>query len=99
MSDYKVYGNQTLQDVSIHIYGRVDVVMELAFINTISITEKLTAGQLLKLVDLPSNALVKKALDSRDIIPATAITEADFSAIQPEIGIGTMTIGTTFIVT
>ena len=75
MNDYKVYENQTLQDISAHVYGRVDVVVDLALLNNISITEKLAAGQLIKLVDAPINTLVKKALESRNIIPATLFIE------------------------
>lgn len=71
MNDYKVYENQTLQDIAAHVYGRVDVVVDLALLNNLSITEKLQSGQLIKLVDTPINVLVKKALDSRKIIPAT----------------------------
>lgn len=71
MNDYKVYENQTLQDIAVHVYGRVDVVVALALLNNISITEKLRSGQLIKLVAAPINVLVKKALDSRNIIPAT----------------------------
>jgi hypothetical protein len=71
MNDYKVYENQNLQDIAAHIYGRVDVVVDLALLNNLSITEKLQSGQVIKLVDAPINILVKKALDSREIIPAT----------------------------
>ncbi len=96
MNEYKVHENQTLQDVSAHVYGRVDIAMDLALLNNISITEKLTAGQLLKLVDSPTNTLVKKVLDSRNIIPAVDFEGVGFEI--PELGIGTMAIGSTFIV-
>jgi hypothetical protein len=96
MNDYIVYENQTLQDIAAHVYGRVDVVMDLALLNNISITEKLLAGQTIKLVDTTINTLVKKALESRNIIPAVDFNQTDIQA--PEIGIGTMIIETNFTV-
>lgn len=74
MSDYKVYENQTLQDIAAHVYGSIDVVMDLAVLNNISITQVLQAGMTVKLVDAPLNTLVKKVLDGRGIIPATRFT-------------------------
>lgn len=74
MNDYKVYENQTLQDVSAHVYGRVDMAIDLALLNNISISANLQAGQIIKMIDAPINILVTKALESRKIIPATNIS-------------------------
>ena len=75
MNNYIVHENQTLLDVSAHVYGRVDVVVALALLNNISITEVLTAGQIIKLVEAPVNSLVKKSIESRNIIPATSFLQ------------------------
>lgn len=75
MNNYIVHENQTLLDVSAHVYGRVDVVVGLALLNNISITEVLTAGQIIKLVEAPVNSLVKKSIESRNIIPATSFLQ------------------------
>ncbi len=75
MNNYIVYENQTLLDISAHVYGRVDLVVALALLNNISITEVLKAGQIIKLVEAPVNLLVKKSIESRNIIPATAILQ------------------------
>jgi hypothetical protein len=75
MNNYIVHENQTLLDVSAHVYGRVDVVVVLALLNNISITAILTAGQIIKLVEAPVNSLVKKSIESRNIIPATAFLQ------------------------
>lgn len=75
MNNYIVHENQTLLDVSAHVYGRVDVVVSLALLNNISITEVLTAGQIIKLVEAPVNSLVKKSIESRNIIPATSFLQ------------------------
>ncbi len=90
MNDYKVYENQTLFDVAAHVYGRVDIVMDLALLNNLSVTEKLQAGQILKMVEGPINILVKKALDSRGIIPCTNTdikNNLDFSGFPYEFAI------------
>ena len=83
MNNYIVHENQTLLDVSAHVYGRVDVVVALALLNNISITEVLTAGQIIKLVEAPVNSLVKKSIESRNSIPATSFsqlpTNSDFN--------------------
>lgn len=71
MVNYKVHENQTLFDVAAHVYGRVDDVVALAVLNNLSVTQTLVAGQILKLIDAPSDALVKKSIESRNIIPAT----------------------------
>ena len=97
MIDYKVYENQTLLDVSAHVYGSVAMAMELSIINSIAISEKLTAGALIKLADAPITLLVKKVLDGRGIIPSTGFNGMVEDLI-PQLGIGTMAIETTFIV-
>lgn len=97
MIDYKVYENQTLLDVSAHVYGSVAMAMELSKINSISISERLTAGELIKLADAPVTLLVKKALYGRGIIPATGFNGA-IEDLIPDLGIGSMAIGSTFIV-
>lgn len=76
MNSYTVHENQTLLDVSAHVYGRADVAVDLAFLNAVSITETLQAGQVIMLVDSPADLLVKRAIESRNIIPATQLTES-----------------------
>ncbi|MBF2708788.1 hypothetical protein [Flavobacterium soyangense] len=97
MIDYKVYENQTLLDVSAHVYGSAAVAMELSRINSISISEKLQAGQLIQLADATITLLVKKALDGRGIIPATGFN-GTIDDLIPDLGIGSTAIGSTFIV-
>lgn len=97
MNNYLVHENQTLLDVSAHVYGRIDLVMALALLNDISTTEFLIAGQIIKLVEAPINSLVKKSIESRNIIPATAISQNINIPTGPT-GIGSMIIETNFIV-
>ncbi|MCH4831221.1 LysM peptidoglycan-binding domain-containing protein [Flavobacterium columnare] len=51
-NQYTVYENQTLFDIAAHVYGRVDVVVQLALVNGISITERLIPGQIILLPNL-----------------------------------------------
>jgi len=96
MNDYKVYENQTLQDISAHVYGRADVAMDLALLNNISITEALKAGKTIQLAAAPVNTLVREALKSRNIIPTVDFNTTNSETI--EIGIGSMIIETNFTV-
>jgi hypothetical protein len=97
MNNYLVNENQTLLDVSAHVYGRVDLVMALSLLNDISTTEVLTAGQIIKLIEAPINSFVKKSIENRNIIPATAISQNINIPTGPT-GIGSMIIETNFIV-
>lgn len=72
MSEYKVYEGQNLFDISIAVYGRVDMVVDLAALNDIAITAVLISGQIIKLIDAPVNKMILKTLENRNIIPATA---------------------------
>lgn len=76
-NQYTVYENQTLFDIAAHIYGRVDVVVELALANDISLTEKLIPGQKIVLPDFEKDYATIRALNTREIIPATSIEESN----------------------
>jgi hypothetical protein len=75
MNDYKVHENQSLLDVSAHVYGSTIYAVALSIFNNISLTDNLVAGQIIKLSDFPVNKLVLKSVESRNIIPATNTTE------------------------
>lgn len=75
MNKYTLFENQSLFDVSAHAYGHCDAVWELAVLNGICVTDTINAGTTLLLVSAPINTLVKKALESRMIIPCTGFTE------------------------
>jgi hypothetical protein len=95
MNDYKVYENQNLYDVCAHAYGHIDAIMEIAIVNGVSPTDVLVTGQIIKLIDIKPNSLVKKALENRNIIPACGLT--NFQKQQLEItGIGKMSLENTF---
>lgn len=72
MSEYTAYENQSLLDVSAHVYGTSIYAVQLALLNKISLSDNLKANQLINLIDLPKNNLVIKSLESRNIIPATS---------------------------
>lgn len=98
MNDYVAHANQTLMDVTVHAYGSIDVLLSLTLLNNLSITDDLNAGQVLQLIEAPINLLVKKSVESRGIIPATSVTDGDLEFLNPILGIGTMVIESTFII-
>ncbi len=81
--------NQTFLDLSIELYGRSDYAFELAYKNNKSITDELTAGEVIfyenKIVDKRRIDLMKKA-------PATA-----YHYTAPT-GVGEMVVGDSFTI-
>lgn len=98
MNNYTAHENQSLQDISAHVYGRADMAVALALLNNISLTDYVHAGQLIKLVEAPVNTLVTKSVDSRKLIPATELNEQQKNELPANFGIGKMAIGSTFII-
>lgn len=99
MEEITVLSGQSLFDIAIQYTGDVINTYAIALANSKSITDKLNTGET---IFIP-NALTKatrelKYLNSLGIIPATGITVDQDSVLIPELGIGTMTIGSTFIV-
>lgn len=94
-----VIENQSLLDIAVQEDGSVLTAFEWALINGLSITDDLAPGQKL-LVPNPifRNADVADYFKGKNQMVATGISAADLAAINPELGIGTMTIGSTFIV-
>lgn len=95
----RVISGQSLSDIAVQEDGNIDTVFEWALQNGKSITEKLVPGELLKspnsiLRDKPISEYftgVQKKL-------ATGITKQNHELIVADEGIGSMAIGTTFIV-
>lgn len=95
----KALHNQSLFDIAILYFGTVAAVFDIAFLNNISVTEVLVPGQNIQLPnkDYGTNQ-VAAYFDNNGILPATAISDFDLEQTTPLLGIGTMAIGTTFIV-
>ncbi len=91
---------QTWFDIAIQHTGSVMNAYAISFANGgRSVTDEITPGEL---IVIPSEIeILKKTvqyLAAKKAIPATGIIPDDFEAINPIPGIGSMTIGTTFIV-
>ena len=98
MKKIPVLSGQSLFDISIQYTGDVINTYALALANGKSVTDKFTVGELIVIPDGLTTATKEvKYLSSLGILPATAIT-TEQKVFIPELGIGTMTIGTTFIV-
>lgn len=90
---------QTWFDIAIQHTGSVMNAYAIAMANNQSVTSELRGGEILVIPD--DVPLLKKELhyfESNNSIPATGITNRDLENINPVLGIGTMSIGTTFIV-
>lgn len=64
-----------------------------------SVTDEITPGEAI-VIPVEVSILKKEVqyLENKKAIPATGITLADFEEINPQLGIGQMAIGSTFIV-
>ncbi|MGM8362141.1 hypothetical protein ACSV4D_09525 [Flavobacterium sp. ARAG 55.4] len=95
----QVLHNQSLLDVAIQYNGFVTNVFELALKNGLSVTETLIPGQSIEfpLSDLIDTELVDYFKGKNQMI-ATGFNGSDNEDIIPQLGIGSMQIGSTFIV-
>lgn len=91
---YKIYENQTWEDISNHLYGRPDYSFELALLNGSSITSAIPAGMLINYNEWKKEELVLKVLRG---IPATATAGIAGEQTRPE-GISVWAINNDFIV-
>jgi hypothetical protein len=99
MQKITVLSGQSLFDIAIQYTGDVANAFAIALLNQISVTDNLSTQNLVLIPDSLITATREiKYLKSVGVIPATAITLDQQTVMLPELGIGTMTIGTTFIV-
>lgn len=99
MQKITILSGQSLFDIAIQYTGDVANAFAIASLNQISITDKLSAQDSVLIPDSLITATREiKYLKSVGVIPATAINQDQQIVLLPELGIGTMTIGTTFIV-
>ncbi|WP_300978540.1 hypothetical protein [Flavobacterium sp.] len=90
---------QTWFDISIQSTGSVVNAFAIAMANGRSVTDLITAGEKIvipkELISLNREIVF---FESKNIIPATGITKDTLEQINPQLGIGTMAIESTFIV-
>lgn len=95
----QILHNQTLIDVAIQYNGFITNAFELALKNRLSVTDELIPGQT---IEVPVSNLIDTELvsffKSKKQIIATGFNGSEHEDILPQLGIGTMAIGTTFIV-
>lgn len=90
---------QTWFDIAIQYTGDATNAFVIAANNNSAITDTPVAGATILIpADVVINNKEVKYLDSKEMIPATGITKDGLEEISPTLGIGTMAIGTTFIV-
>jgi LysM repeat protein len=91
---------QTWFDIAIQHTGSVMNAYAIAIANDgRSITDDITPGEFIIIPDdIPILKKEVQYLENKKTIPATGITSDDLEEINPTLGIGTMAIGSTFIV-
>lgn len=94
-----VLHNQSLFDVAIQYCGTVEAVFDLALENGLSLTQELSPGQLITIPkkDYGFQSVVS-VFKNDSIQPASALSEVEIEMIDARGGIGSMVIGSTFIV-
>jgi hypothetical protein len=91
---------QTWFDIAVYHTGSVGNAYAIAFANGgRSVTEDPEPGEQI-IIPIELSILKKEVqyLENKKAIPATAITVGELEIINPELGIGQMAIGSTFIV-
>lgn len=74
--------NQNLLDIAIQEYGTVNNLIELARVNSISVTDVLVSGENLQITpSIVSDENIKKYYKSENIIPATAQLSDQMAAL------------------
>jgi capsid protein len=95
----RVIENQSLFDIAIQESGSVLAAFDLALTNGLSITDDLAPGQKLIASNSEfSNNEVANYFKGKNLMVATGYIIDDGEVILPKLGIGTMAIGSTFIV-
>lgn len=87
---------QTLLDIALQTSGSVEAVVDLALANGLSITDELSDGQVLEVVEVKDVAVVSR-YEISGIFPATEASDEERSAMAYE-GIGFMAIENDFVV-
>ncbi|MDO5609074.1 MAG: hypothetical protein Q4G08_11535 [Capnocytophaga sp.] len=91
--------NQSLFDIALQHTGTINGVFELATANGKSVTDDLSAGQILT---VPENILtdndIKKYYTAKAILPATAFTSEDIQIIERQEGISVWAVNVDFVI-
>ena len=100
MKTILVLHNQSLLDICLKLFGNLTGLFALAYTNDLSITDDLEAGAVLVIPDVETaNTDVVNYYDSKNIIPASALTREQIDRITNQLeGIDYWAIGIDFIV-
>ena len=99
MQKIKVLSGQSLYDIAVQYTGDAANTYLIAQVNSKAVTDVLATNEIITIPDgLQLGSRELKYLAGLGILPATGITIDQENVLIPQLGIGTMTIGTTFIV-
>lgn len=76
MRTVTVLFGQTLADIAVQEYGKLEAVCDIAKENALSITDTLPDGVVLKLPDIVYDKKIQEYFKQKRIKPATDLTEA-----------------------
>ncbi len=87
MKEITVLNNQSLFDISVQEYGTIEGVFEIALANGLSVTDKLTVGQKLKIPEIDPALIQTEIVDyyrRNDIHPATGDYDLSLFAFEQQ---------------
>lgn len=87
---------QSFLDKVLEATGSIDNCFEMAVLNNMSITDELIRGSVLQASPVTNRRAVAEW--NKNNLPATALSNIEFTLVVPDDGIGAMIIGETFIV-
>lgn len=95
----KIFHNQSIFDIAIQNNGNVISAFELAIENGLSLTDELIPGQTIEVTTSPLIDIdLVDFFKGKKLLIATAFNGSENEDILPQLGIGAMRIGSTFIV-
>lgn len=99
MNQIAILNNQSLFDIALRYCGTAEAVWDILMLNGLSITDELIPGQILLIPekDYGFQEVVNYFIQNY-IQPASSLSDLDKELLDDNFGIGTMRIGSTFIV-
>jgi hypothetical protein len=95
--DIVILEGQSVLDIAVQCYGSAATAFDISLMNNISLTDDLTAGNLLILPESEYyNKNITEYFQDKGIYPATGITDAFIDELN-ELGIGEMIINVNFM--
>lgn len=96
-NSYTVKPRQSLFDVALLLYGRLESVFDIALLNGLAVTDNPEPGNELSYPNIPKN-LISSSYGVNGVVPATAIDAIDFASTIAGEGVEFWAVETEFLV-